>query len=485
MTILRYSYGKFALAVACLVMFLLTSKRLSEWSFHTSSLGIPSLRRPYNSAHVNLSGFTGIDKSSSLALPLTRHHGACNSFPDTSNILVVIKTGATEAYSRIPIQLVTILRCLPDFLIFSDMEQDIAGNHVYDSLDTVLPGVMKGNPDFNLYRRQKNCAVDQQSCNNHGNLGSEFDGWILDRYKNVHIVEKTYKLRPDYDWYLFIDADTYVLWNNLVQWLRELESLPKERHYIGSVALTNNFRFAHGGSGYILSQWTMKEFVGNHSNIANQYDMKAKESCCGDVILALALNETIGVNVKYAWPTINGEKPFTIPYGPREWCQPLKFEKRFYESQGTSQPTLRFKDIYHEFVAPKLKSRRGDWDNMSEDVVYLDPGHGERYLPWQKEKDRLKKLQYQLHVPAIEMNAYKSYEDCRKLCKAVNNCFQFSYHAGACIYNKSFKLGKPTLKADKEEDKWISGWNVERIRAWVEEQGQCDDPVWPNFQQGF
>ncbi|KAI1214372.1 glycosyltransferase family 31 protein [Annulohypoxylon truncatum] len=435
-----------------------------------------------------------------LALRPTRHHGTCNSFPDTSNILVVIKTGATESYARIPLQLVTTLRCLPDFLIFSDMEQNIAGYHVYDSLDTLLPEVTKGNQDFNLYRRQKACVVDQQSCNSNGNLGSEFDGWILDKYKNVHIIEKTYKLRPDYDWYLFIDADTYVLWNNLAQWLRQLETLPKERYYIGSVALTNEFRFAHGGSGYILSQWTMKEFVGNHSGIANQYDMKAKESCCGDVVLALALNETIGVGVRYAWPTINGEKPFTIPYGPREWCHPLvtmhhmnleeissfwKFEKQFYESQGAPQATIRFRDIYHEFVEPKLKPRRDDWDNMSEDVVYLDPNRGDTFLPWQREKDRLKKLQHQLHVPSIEMNAYKSFEDCRKLCKTVNDCFQFSYHAGACIYNKSFRLGKPTMKAGNRDDKWISGWDVERIQAWVEEQGQCDDPVWPNFRQGF
>lgn len=162
-----------------------------------------------------------------------------------------------------------------------------------------------------------------------------------------------------------------------------------------------------------------------------------------------------------------------------------RFEKQFYESNGTSYPTLRFKDIYHEFVAPKLKSRRNDWDNMSDDVVYLDPSRGEKYLPWQRERDRLRKLQYQLHVPDIEMNAYKSFEDCGKLCKSVNNCFQFTYHAGACIYSRSFKLGKPTLRTDKEEDRWISGWEVERIQKWVEEQGQCGDPVWPDLQQDF
>ncbi|XDG03594.1 hypothetical protein ABKA04_003209 [Annulohypoxylon sp. FPYF3050] len=501
MAILRYSYGKSTLAIACFIVFLIALNRISERTLHSPSFKIPSLNSPYHLAHANWSDFVGGGVSDSSIPGFARHHEACKYFPDTSNVLVVVKTGATESYTRIPIQLLTTLRCLPDFLMFSDMEQDIAGYHIYDSLDDVVPEVMNGNKEFNLYRRQKACVVDQQSCISNGNLGGGFDGWILDKYKNVHIAEKTYKLRPDYDWYLFIDADTYVLWNNLAQWLHELKSLPKEeRYYIGSVALTNDFRFAHGGSGYILSQSTMREFVGNNSGVANQYDMKAKESCCGDVVLALALNETIGLGVKYAWPTINGENPYTIPYSSREWCHPLvtmhhmnteevssfwRFEKQFYESNETSYPTLRFKDIYHEFVAPKLKSKRNDWDNMSDDVVYLDPNRGERFLPWQRERDRLKKLQYQLHVPDIEMNAYKSFEDCGKLCKSVNNCFQFTYHAGACIYSRSFKLGKPTMKTDKEEDRWISGWEVERIQKWVEEQGQCGDPVWPDLQQDF
>ena len=45
----------------------------------------------------------------------------CANFPDTEGILLVMKTGATEAFDRIPTHLLTTLRCLPDFLIFSDM----------------------------------------------------------------------------------------------------------------------------------------------------------------------------------------------------------------------------------------------------------------------------------------------------------------------------------------------------------------------------
>jgi len=45
----------------------------------------------------------------------------CADFPNTDGILLVMKTGATEAFDRIPTQLLTTLSCLPDFLLFSDL----------------------------------------------------------------------------------------------------------------------------------------------------------------------------------------------------------------------------------------------------------------------------------------------------------------------------------------------------------------------------
>lgn len=45
----------------------------------------------------------------------------CANFPNTDKILLVMKTGATEAFDKVPTQLLTAMQCLPDFLIFSDM----------------------------------------------------------------------------------------------------------------------------------------------------------------------------------------------------------------------------------------------------------------------------------------------------------------------------------------------------------------------------
>jgi hypothetical protein len=45
----------------------------------------------------------------------------CENFPNTDGILLVMKTGATEAYNKLPTHFVTHMQCLPDFLIFSDL----------------------------------------------------------------------------------------------------------------------------------------------------------------------------------------------------------------------------------------------------------------------------------------------------------------------------------------------------------------------------
>lgn len=223
---------------------------------------------------------------------------SCDGFPDTSNILLVMKTGASEAYGKIPTQLLTNLRCLADedYLIFSDMAQEVAGFMIQDSLDTVLPEAMTGNKDFDLYNRQKTCSVDQETCNKNSGANTASQGWALDKYKNIHMAEKAYQQRPGYDWYMFVDADTYVLWATLVEWLKQLN--PEDKLYVGSVALLGGFPFAHGGSGYLVSKGMMREFLEGKTGIANQWDVPVKSTCCGDYMFSYALKNETGVDVK-------------------------------------------------------------------------------------------------------------------------------------------------------------------------------------------
>lgn len=235
------------------------------------------------------------DHGAQSKAPQATRDPICAGFPDTSNILLIMKTGATESYDKLPVQLMTALKCLPDFLLFSDLDQHIGGYHVRDSLETVLDEAMEDNGDFDLYRLQQQCAVDQDNCVKNIE-GADSAGWNLDKYKNVHMAEKAYRLRPGYDWYVFVDADTYVSWPNLAYSLNKLD--PSEEKYLGVVTVIGSMTFGHGGSGYIVSQAAMRNFVGKNPGVANKYDIETKYNCCGDYMFAVAINATIGILVE-------------------------------------------------------------------------------------------------------------------------------------------------------------------------------------------
>lgn len=218
----------------------------------------------------------------------------CAGFPDMSNIFVVLKTGASEVYNRIPTQLMTNLKCVPNYEIWSDMEQTVAGQKIFDSLTHVLPEI-KAHKDFEIYDHQAKCPYNQEECyKSVEKLGEK--GWNLDKYKNIHIAEDNWKNHSQFDWFFYIDADTYVSWPTLVQWFKGLD--PKKPAYFGSVALLGGFPFGHGGSGYAVSNAGMKKMFEGKANVGNKYDKQVSETCCGDYMFAVAIKEETGLDVQ-------------------------------------------------------------------------------------------------------------------------------------------------------------------------------------------
>lgn len=396
----------------------------------------------------------------------------CVNFPNTSSILTIMKTGASEAYARIPTQLMTTLKCLPDFIFFGDMKQKIAGYTIHDSLETVLDEVKQTNKDFELYHRQKKCPVDQGECNKFHDTGSQ--GWNLDKYKNTHMAEKVYKMRPDYDWYFFVDADTYIVYPTLIEWLKHLD--PSKLHYIGSVAYLGDLPFGHGGSGYLVSKATMHAMFHEKEGVANKYDEAVQHTCCGDAMWAQVLKDEIGVGVVNAWPVINGEKPHTLPYAEDEWCQPIATlhhvvaeeisDLYALDKERKFARPLRIKELYHKFLAPHLVDARPDWDNLSDDVLYLNTSIAkyDEHLVNRAKKDGLSDK---------EAVAYKSFDDCRNACLSLDNCFQFRFQNNICSLSYKIRHGRPTQKDDDDSKRYMSGWNVKKINEWVEKQGDC------------
>lgn len=220
----------------------------------------------------------------------------CAFFPDTSGVLLIMKTGASEAYYKIPAHLLATLKCLPDFLIFSDLSQEMFGHTIYDGLDSVLDEVKYGSKDFDLYFRQQNYSASPGSWGKHHDVSKQ--AWDLDKYKFVHIGEKAYTMRPNYNWYLFVEADTYVVFPTLINWLKHLD--PNKPHYIGSVAFLNDFPYGHGGSGYLVSKESMRAMFQGKAGVANKYDEPVQHVCCGDYIWSKAMKVETHIDVENA-----------------------------------------------------------------------------------------------------------------------------------------------------------------------------------------
>ena len=153
--------------------------------------------------------------------------------------------------------------------------------------------------------------------------GDSRAGWKLDKYKFLHMVEETFEERPNAKWYVFIETDSYLFYPALATFLSRLDS--SKPYYIGSAVSMGGIDFAHGGSGYVLSNAAMNRLLGPEmkEGVAAKWDAKMKGHCCGDVALGEALKEK-GVEITVAHPLLNGYKPATFTYGPgQHWCQPV------------------------------------------------------------------------------------------------------------------------------------------------------------------
>ena len=192
----------------------------------------------------------------------------------------------------------------------------MAEHHLIDTLDEVADDIKKDNNDFDLYRTLQTYHKLREDPRP---LKDGPNGWNLDKYKFLHMLLKTYRYRPDAPWYVFIEADTALIWDNLRTYLDRHD--PKKASYFGSPTYLD-IEFAHGGTGYIISQKAMQMAVGNHPDIATKYDKTVHDICCGDAMIGRVLLDE-DIKLTKAWPLMNGEKPVTLPFSPRIWCQPV------------------------------------------------------------------------------------------------------------------------------------------------------------------
>lgn len=412
-------------------------------------------------------------KGEYLKTPITADY-----VPGTERIFFMIKTGATVLWKRLPVHLFTTLTKVPNFSIYSDMAGSIGGYEVIDVFENMTQFAINSD-EFEMYRNQK--WVHQ----NHGMIdASETQlsaGWDLDKWKNIPMLAHAYSVSPDSDWYVFMDGDSYFMIDNLMNYLNTLD--PNEPLYLGSTAYGPVGPFAHGGSGVVISHKAIEETVGKHPEYLEEYEKKAFDYCCGDMIVSLMLSEKLGIEVSrgYDYPTVGykfqGNSFWDLDITEEKWCQPIltfhhvtphdieiiwEYEKL---KNGPARSNITYGMIYHDFYQPYIDHLVENWDNRARDEEFTHAKDEEHGVKPSSEGG--------------EPRPYESVELCQAECLKNDECLSFRYlpHEKYCGLGRGLRLGRPSFNWIKHEDKnldeAVSGWNIDRIRR-MRERIDCD-----------
>ncbi|KAH7119856.1 hypothetical protein B0J11DRAFT_71569 [Dendryphion nanum] len=365
------------------------------------------------------------------------------------DVTVVLKMGTADVRSKLRGWLNRLGRCKTDILLFSDRNEDVNSFRIVDALAHLRPEYRYKNPDFDVYDeiQRTNGTTDKLA-----------EGWRLDRYMFLPMMELTAHFRPETNWFIFVEIDTYVNWDNMYRFLDNFN--PLTPYYFGSpVWPKKKAPFAHSGSGYVLSRGAMNKLVARGRMFAENHRFPGThlfgkdltKECCGDEVLAKVLKEC-GIKLNGYWPMFNAEKPSSIMFGREQWCEAIVTlhhmhdsdydDLRHWESarKDASIP-LTFEELF-SYIEPTITDQKEDWSNLSGDVVHKAPH-----------------------------SAAKTVEACRAACGADKKCLQFEHLGDTCRLSHVVRMGHDQYP--EENRRWVSGWMMERIGTFRETRSPC------------
>ena len=407
----------------------------------------------------------------------------CQKLKGGEEVLVVMRTGATEIKDKLPAHLNTTLQCYNNYIIFSDYEEDFEGHHVYDLLANVEDEIKTNHTDFALWRRLR--AKGRESLDDSelsgavsedtGALGKVWnDGWRLDKWKFLPMAVRTLELYPNMSWYAFVEPDTYLIWSNLLDWLHQLD--PTEPLYFGSEVQIGQDVFAHGGSSFVISNPALQKVAKLYQDHVAHWHAITSAHWAGDCILGKALLES-GTPLTWSWPMFQGGNPHTMDFKESKkhsadlWCSPaisyhhlspseiqsmFDFEQRWLRAtqqhkenssvrpgyiswRQTERMHIHHQDVFRSYVLPSTTSgERYDWSNQSPDLR------------------------------AGTQNSTLS--ECRAMCESSRGCVQYSVTDLGCYLSQEGKIGQAAEGVQ-------SGWLEDRMRALADAHRVCERKV--------
>ncbi|KAK5110978.1 hypothetical protein LTR85_000688 [Meristemomyces frigidus] len=395
----------------------------------------------------------------------------CRGLRGAEDVVVVMRSGATEIKDKLPVHFNTTFRCYPDTLIFSDYAETFEGHQVYDALVSVDDNLKQTNADFQHYLRlqrlgREGLAAEELHSESYesGPTGkNDNPGWRLDKWKFLPMLVRTLELRPEKKWYVFVEPDTYIVWRNLVQWLQELDS--SQDLYYGSEVQIGEDIFAHGGTGFVMSKSAVQKGVELYLSEPEEWHTRTASHWAGDCILGTALAHA-GVGLTWSWPMFQGGNPsdmnwLEVKADRRLWCEPAVSYHHFssyeieslwgFEQQHIQRSTsekakqsrwrhkddvLHHNDMFRQYVLPNISSERADWSNSSPDLVHYSNRKG------------------------------LSIADCRAICEEKEGCLQYALGPIGCSTANQVMMGAYSEGIQ-------SGWMTERVESWANGVKRC------------
>lgn len=267
----------------------------------------------------------------------------CKRFPTSifETVQIVLKTGMTDEPKRLLTHLNTVTRCIPNLLIVSDHDDLVNGHKVNDVLAELSASYKEHNPDFATYYTQKELKES-------GNI-TEYNteaGWKLDRFKFLPMVQKAYNKSSQAEWFVFIETDTYIFWDNLFRLLLHLNSsVPM---YIGSPLHGNHdgedYIYAYGGSGIVLSNTAALALLERKKDSDGTYTEDelyeqeewigmVKNITYGETVLGYALQKKAGVKLSGFYPMFHPLSPESLKFSEENLCSPIISMHKFWSEK--------------------------------------------------------------------------------------------------------------------------------------------------------
>lgn len=405
---------------------------------------------PSGSYPTSLKTIPSVSSTSSTTVELSLASERCCQLLGADDVLVIVKTGATALRERLPVHFQTTLQCIQHYVVFSDLEEEFEGHHIYDVLSGVSAEMKNSAPEFKFYRdlhENQNRVTDFMR----ENTSVQRQAWHLDKWKFLPIVERALQVKPDAKWFMFIEADTFLVWSNLLNWLSQLDW--GEPYFFGLPVTMEGQLFAYGGAGWLLSRPAIQRMTHHMASENSDYEDFTNKTSFGDLILGYVL-EQAGIGLTGVWPLIQRETPSTMEYTKDLWCYPVvTFHhidaldiKLIWDLEqewiADMQAPLLHIDIFNHLIYPLLATKIDDWDNFS---------HGEEKV----------------------LTTNEGFEDCKLLCKEDVQCMQFRFTPKKCTISHAVTLG---WKADPSINS-TSGWMMERITQ-IKASVRCEGNKW-------